>query len=478
MQTNNLNNSLMYNYKTKPFQHQKQALIEGANHKNFAYFMEMGTGKTKVAIDNAAYLHQKLAIDFAFVIAPNSVYQNWQKEINVHCPIETNSYIWKVTKDKNFEYDPKKLTFVLMNVEALSHASGKKWLETKLSKVGMRSMIILDESTSIKNLKASRTKSIIKLGQLARYKRILTGSPITKSPLDLFSQCAFLDKQLLGYDSFTVFKSRYAVMYNIERGGYSIQIPKYYVNLEELEYKLKNFSYRVRKKDCLDLPEKMYIQRYIELSEEQRQAYDRLKENALIILQDDEVSYNNKLTELLKLQQVANGFLKTNEGNIIDFKTNAKLKELMSILDEIEDKCIIWANYVHNIEQIKKQLEDEYGKDSVVSIYGKDSVEVRNEAVEKFQNNKECRFLVGNPTVGGYGLTLTAAKYVIYFSNSYNLEVRQQSEDRAHRIGQGAQVTYIDLIVKDTIDEMVLHNLENKIELSAKTLGEQVQKWL
>ena len=159
----------MYNYKTKPFQHQKQALIEGANHKNFAYFMEMGTGKTKVAIDNAAYLHQKLAIDFAFVIAPNSVYQNWQKEINVHCPIETNSYIWKVTKDKNFEYDPKKLTFVLMNVEALSHASGKKWLETKLSKVGMRSMIILDESTSIKNLKASRD---IMFDRLIHWKKV------------------------------------------------------------------------------------------------------------------------------------------------------------------------------------------------------------------------------------------------------------------------------------------------------------------
>ena len=468
----------MYNYKTKPFQHQKQALIEGAKDYNFAYFMEMGTGKTKVAIDNAAYLYQEKRIDYVYVIAPNSVYQNWKKEIDTHCPEEVNIYIWKVTKDKNFKIDPNKLTFILMNVEALSHASGKKWLESKLSKTGMRSMIILDESTSIKNLKASRTKSIIKIGQLARFKRILTGSPVTKSPLDLFSQCAFLDKKLLGYDNFTVFKSRYAVMYNIERGGYNIQIPKYYVNLEELEYKLKNFSYRVRKKDCLDLPEKMYVQRNVELPDEQRLAYERLKENALIIMQDDEVSYNNKLTELLKLQQVANGFVKTNEGDIKEFKTNAKLKELMSILEETQDKCIIWANYVYNIEMIKKKLKETYGEDSVVSIYGKDSVDVRKQAVENFQSNDRCRFLVGNPTVGGYGLTLTAAKYVIYFSNSYNLEVRQQSEDRAHRIGQTSQVTYIDIIANDTIDEMVLHNLENKIELSAKTLGEQVQKWL
>ena len=468
----------MYNYKTKPFQHQKQALIEGAKLHNFAYFMEMGTGKTKVAIDNAAYLFQDRKIDFVYVIAPNSVYQNWKKEIDTHCPEEVNMYIWKVTKDKTFEIDPKKLTFVLMNVEALSHASGKKWLESKLSKTGMRSMIILDESTSIKNLKASRTKSIIKLGQFARYKRILTGSPVTKSPLDLYSQCAFLDKQLLGYENFTVFKSRYAVMYNIERGGYNIQIPKYYVNLEELEYKIKNFSYRVRKKDCLDIPPKMYVQRHVELPDEQREAYERLKQNALIILKDDEVSYNNKLTELLKLQQVANGFVKTNEGEIVEFKSNAKLKELMSVLEETQDKCIIWANYVYNIEMIKAKLKETYGEDSVVSIYGKDSVEVRNDAVENFQSNDRCRFLVGNPTVGGYGLTLTAAKYVIYFSNSYNLEVRQQSEDRAHRHGQTSQVTYVDLIAKDTVDEMVLHNLENKIELSAKTLGEQIQKWL
>ncbi len=468
----------MYKYKTEPFKHQRQSLTEGAKPHNFAYFMEMGTGKTKVAIDNAAYLFQDKRIDYAFVIAPNSVYQNWKKEIDIHCPEETNIYIWKVSKDKTFKMDPNKLTFVLMNVEALSHASGKKWLQSKLQKHGMRSMIILDESTSIKNLKASRTKAIIKLGELARYKRILTGSPITKSPLDLFSQCAFLDKKLLGYENFTVFKSKYAVMYSIERGGYSIQIPKYYVNLEELEFKLKNFSYRVRKKDCLDLPEKMYVQRYVDMPEEQQQAYDRLKITAMTVMQDEEVSYNNKLTELLKLQQVTNGFVKTNEGNIIDFKSNAKLKELMAIIEETEDKCIIWANYVHNIEGIKNKLAETYGPDSVVSIYGADSVEDRNQAVEKFQNNDECRFLVGNPTVGGYGLTLTAAKYVIYFSNSYNLEVRQQSEDRAHRIGQKSQVTYIDIICRDTIDEMVLHNLENKIELSAKTLGEQVQKWL
>ena len=114
----------------------------------------------------------------------------------------------------------------------------------------------------------------------------------------------------------------------------------------------------------------------------------------------------------------------------------------------------------------------------MVSIYGEDSVQVRNNAVESFQHDDGCRFLVGNPVVGGYGLTLTAARYVIYFSNSYNLEVRQQSEDRAHRYGQTAKVTYVDLIVRDSIDEMILASLEGKIKISAKTLGEQAQDWL
>ena len=372
----------------------------------------------------------------------------------------------------------EKLTFILMNVEALSHKSGTTWLGKKLEKYGSNSLMIIDESTTIKNLRASRTKSILKLGKLCKYKRILTGSPITKSPLDLFSQCAFLDKKLLGYDNFTVFKSRYAVMYNIDKGGYNIQIPKYYVNLEELEYKIKNFSYRVRKKECLDIPDKMYVQRYIDLSDEQKKAYEELKLLAIAKIQDEKVSFNNKLTELLKLQQVTNGFVKTNDDKIVDFKSNPKLHELMNILEETDDKCIIWANYVHNIEMIKKKLKETYGTDSVVSIYGKDSVEVRNDSVESFQHNDKCRFLVGNPTVGGYGLTLTAARHVIYFSNSYNLEVRWQSEDRAHRHGQTGQVTIIDLIARDTIDEMVLNSLQNKIELSAKTLGEQVQKWL
>jgi SNF2 family DNA or RNA helicase len=468
----------MYNYKTSPFKHQRHALIQGAKEKNFAYFMEMGTGKTKVAIDNACFLFQQQYINYCFVIAPNSVYQNWAKEISMHCPETHNIWIWKVDSEKTLDLNDSKLTFILMNVEALSHKSGQKWLEKLLSVVGLRSLMVVDESTTIKNRTARRTKCIIKLGKLVRFKRILTGSPVTKSPLDLFTQCYFLDWKLLGYESFYPYRSRYAVMHSMEMNGRQIMFPKYYTNLEELEHKLKNFSYRVRKKDCLDLPPKTYVQRYIDLTEEQRKVYNDLKRRALAIVQDETISYTNKLTEVLKLHQITCGFYKTDEGTITSFKSNPKLNELLNILEETEDKCIIWANYIFNIKMIKQKLEETYGKDTVVSIYGEDSIKVRNDAVESFQHNARCRFLVGNPTVGGYGLTLTAARYVIYYSNNYNLEVRQQSEDRAHRYGQTAQVTYVDLIANKSIDEMILNSLEGKIEISAKTLGEEAQKWL
>ena len=469
-----------YEYKTQPYEHQRKALNNGGLLKNYAYFMEMGTGKTKVAIDNVAYLWQNKEIKECVVIAPNSVYTNWVQEIVNHCPLPTNIWCWKISKDKELIKSDKenKLSFILMNVEALSHKSGQKWLQNRINLNGKSMMMIIDESTTIKNPTALRTKAICKLGTAVKYRRILTGSPITKSPLDLYTQCAFLSKALLGFESFYTFRARYAVMHQIQMGGNQILVPKYYTNLDELEWKLKSFSYRVKKDECLDLPPKLYQQRQVNLSTEQATIYTRLKKRARAIIEDKTVSFNNKLTEILRLHQVCQGFLKTDEGTIHEFKNNPKLKELMAVLEESDGKVIIWANYVYNIKQIKSALEERYGKDSVVSIFGEVDVEGRKDAVNNFQLNDRCRFLVGNPATGGYGLTLTAARYVVYFSNSYNLEVRWQSEDRAHRIGQKDKVTYIDLMVPESLDVMIMSALDRKIKLSAETLGEEAKRFL
>jgi len=468
---------IKYKFKTKPYDHQIKALQESWNKKEYAWFMEMGTGKTKVAIDNMGILNQQNLIDTAIIVAPKSVYLNWEDEIANHLSDEVLYSIYSWNKSKK-DFDTKNLKVYLINTEALSHKSGVSFVKDILIK-NPKNIFVIDESTAIKNQSALRTKSILKLSQLALYKRILTGSPVTKSPLDLYTQCAFLSPELLGFSSFYSFRARYAVMDAIHVGNQRyIHIPKYYVNLDELNSKLRTFSYRVRKDECLDLPEKIKQLRTIQLTIEQRNVYNNLKERAIAIMQDESVSFTVKLVELLRLHQITNGFLKTDEGNIKEFKDNPKMDELLNILEQIEGKAIIWANYVHNIESITSKLIDIYGKNSVVNIYGDIDAVKRKEAVHRFQNDPECKFFVGNPSTGGFGLTLTAASYVIYFSNNYNYEVRIQSEDRAHRIGQSKNVTYIDIVAKDSVDFHIMKALQNKLQISNKTLGENVKNWI
>ena len=468
---------IKYNFKTKPYDHQITALQQSWNKKEYAWFMEMGTGKTKVAIDNIGILNQQNLIDTAIIVAPKSVYLNWEDEIANHLSNEIPCSIYSWNKSKK-DIDTKNLKVYLINTEALSHKSGVSFVKEILTK-NLKNIFIIDESTAIKNQSALRTKSILKLSQLALYKRILTGSPITKSPLDLYTQCAFLSPELLGFSSFYSFRARYAVMDAVHVGNQKyIHVPKYYVNLDELNIKLKTFSYRVRKDECLDLPEKIKQLRTIQLTTEQRGVYNNLKEKAIAIIQDESVSFTVKLVELLRLHQITNGFLKTDEGNIKEFKENPKMDELLNILEQIEGKAIIWANYIYNIESITSKLIELYGKNSVVNIYGDVNAIKRKEAVHRFQNDPECRFFVGNPSTGGFGLTLTAASYVIYFSNNYNYEIRIQSEDRAHRIGQNKNVTYIDIVAKDSVDFHIMKALQNKLQISNKTLGENVKNWI
>ena len=471
-----------YPYKTKPYEHQRQALRESAEKVQWAYFMEMGTGKTKVTIDNMAYLFFKRQIDAVLVIAPKSVYLNWELEINTHIPeqLKYKIYKWNIDKPKDYHAlnNFKDLKIFLMNVEALSTKRGFEGAKDFLI-TNKLNFVVLDESTTIKNRSAKRTKNILELRKLSHTRRILTGSPITKSPLDLFTQCQFLSPELLGFSSYLAFRNRYAEMTDIPVGsGRFISVPKYYKRIEELEHKLKQFSTRIRKDQCLDLKPKVRQKRYIELEGENKNIYNRLRTSALAIVEDSTISFSNKLTEIIKLHQVCNGFTKNDEGEILELHQQ-KIKALDEILDETDGKVIIWANYIYNIESIIKFLEKKYGKESVVSVYGAIDVETRKEAVHRIQTDPKTKFLVGNPTTGGFGLTLTAVNTVIYFSNNYNLEVRKQSEDRAHRMGQKGTVVYIDIVAKDTLDEAIMKSLVSKGQLAAKTLGEEdLRDWL
>ncbi len=463
-------------YKTKPFEHQRQALIKGAEKEYFLFLMGMGTGKTKVAIDNAVYLYNNKKVDTVLIIVPNSITHNWKKEIEIHSSTQNKTHIYK--KD-NFDYYEKgKLNWYIMNVEALSHVSGvrvaKKLIDSKKDTMFMA----VDECTTIKNHKAKRTKNIIKISLKVKYKRGMTGSPTTKSPLDLYSQCEFLKPGLLGYKSYYAFRARYCAMRPLSNeGNRQIMIPMYFTNLSELEGKIKSFSSRVKKEDCFDLPPKVFSKRLLGMSKEQLECYTSLKKYARAIFQDKEASYTNKLTELLRLHQVTCGFFVSDKGQKESFDT-PKMAELCNIIDEAEGKVIIWANYIHNLEQIIQVLKKKYPLDETVAIYGAVNVKDRDQAVEAFQNDSKTRFFVGNPSTGGYGLNLTAATTVIYFSNSYDLTLREQSEDRAHRHGQKNSVAYIDLVTKGTIDEFIIKALNEKKKMSAQTLGEEVLNFL
>ena len=471
-----------YPYKTTPYEHQRNALNESAEKVQWAYFMEMGTGKTKVTIDNIAYLFFQRKINSVLIIAPKSVYLNWETEIETHMPdvLKYKIYKWNIDKSKDYHdlQNFKDLRIFLINVEALSTKRGFEACKEYLFKNKLN-FVTLDESTTIKNRSAKRTKNILALQKLSMVRRILTGSPITKSPLDLYTQCQFLSPELLGFSSYLAFRNRYAEMTDIPVGsGRYISVPKYYKRLEELEQKMKFFATRIRKDQCLDLKPKVRQKRYIELDGDGKKIYEKLRTTALAIVEDSTISFSNKLTEIIKLHQVCNGFTKDDEGKFLRLH-DQKVKALHEVIEEADGKIIIWANYLWNIHEIIHSLKSRYGEESVVSIFGEVDVKDRKKAVQSFQNDSNVRFFVGNPTTGGFGLTLTACNTVVYFSNNYNLEVRKQSEDRAHRLGQKGTVVYIDIVARNTLDEAIMKSLTNKGQIAAKTLGEEdLRDWL
>ena len=474
-----------YKFKTKPYRHQLTALEKSWTKESYAYFMEMGTGKTKVLIDNMAMLYDKGAINGALIVAPKGVIGTWyNQEIPTHLPdhIENVSVMWqsnisKKQKEKlNSLFETgEDLHILIMNVEAFSTDKGKSFAAQFLR--SHKTLMAIDESTVIKNPKAKRTKNILALADLCKYRRIMTGSPVTKNPLDLYSQCNFLDPFLLNFHSYFAFRNRYAEMKTLHMHGRQIQGVNGFKNLSELSDKLKGFSYRVLKEDCLDLPEKVWTKRHITLTPEQSKVYKQMKEQALAILKGKQVTSVSALTQLMRLHQITCGHFVADDGSVQEIKNN-RLSELMDVLEETEGKAIIWAHYQHDIKNIVKEIEKVHGPGSVVTYYGLTPQDERQDNIKKFQSNNDVRFLVGTPSTGGYGITLTQANTVIYYSNGYDLEKRLQSEDRAHRIGQKKSVTYVDIMAEETVDEKIVKALRKKINIASEVMGEELKDWI
>jgi len=478
-----------YKFKTKPYAHQLTALEKSWEKEVYAYFMEMGTGKSKVLIDNISMLYDQGKINGALIVAPKGVYQNWyNSEIPTHLVdhIDKKMVLWQamINKTQAKKLDTlfktgEELHILIMNVEAFSTKKGVDFAHKFLS--CHDTLIAIDESTTIKNPGAKRTKNILGLSKHSKYRRILTGSPVTKSPLDLYTQCYFLSPWLLDHSSFYTFKNRYAVMRTANFGGRSVQIVVGYRNLAELSEKLKPFSYRVLKDDCLDLPKKTFMKRIVHLSDEQKKVYSQMKQTALAFLNGKAATTATVMTQLMRLHQITCGHFTSDDGTTQVLKNN-RIDELINLLHEVHGKVVIWAHYRHDIETIVEHIKKEFNTDvdnSVMTYYGDTSVEDRQKAIKEIQDpDSPVRFLVGTPQTGGYGITLTAASTMIYYSNGYDLEKRQQSEARIDRIGQTKPMTYVDIIAEDTVDERIVKALRKKINIASQVMGEELKAWI
>ncbi len=475
--------------KTEPMKQQAIALDRLQGKRNFALLMEMGTGKTWTILADAERCFEQDKIEAILVFAPNGVHSNWiRREIPTHLSVDALCYVWRgnpSTKKAKAEFarlnanhysaDCKPLRVLSMNIEAANTKHGFEAAKAFLE--AYRCMAIVDESTRIKNPAAKRTEKIIELGVMAVCRRILSGTPITKAPTDLFSQFDFLKPGLLGTKSYRAFVAEYATLLspahpqmqamikNNPRAAYAqvVETDKYgnkmWKNLDKLSNLIEPHSYRVRKEDCLDLPPKVYKTIFFELDQKQRFVYEELKEE--YHYDDDGASVSfQAIAARTKLKQVTSGFINIRgEPQLVEAGSNPRMAVFKDLIEDIEGQFIVWAMYSEEINQIVAALA-EAGIDTT-TYYGATSKADREIAIDDFQAGRK-RCFVGHAQAAGIGLTLTAARTAIYYSCSYDNELRKQSEDRCHRIGTTGSVLYIDLVAEDTIDEDIIKSLAAK----------------
>jgi hypothetical protein len=475
-----------------PYAHQVEALARierrprhPSGEDVFALLCDMGTGKTKIVLDDYA----RGNLTDLLVVAPAGSYRNWfvdrgadnPSELRKHLPEELFNKLsicgWrsgpgkrKLAEIDEFLNETGSPRVLVINDDAIETC------KTFLS-AGM-AMMVVDESTKIKNHKAKRTKTIMELGRLAMARRIMSGLPTPRSPLDLYSQFDFLDWNILGHRSFWTFKMRYAVLKKIRFGGRSVEVIVGYRNVDELNSIIDPYSFRVMKEDCLDLPKKIYQRRDVELSAEQRRIYDSLIRSATAQIGAEEfVTATTVMTQILRLHQVASGFSRDDDsGRLVEIDNN-RLGILMDVLEDHSGKAIVWAPYDASIRKISGAIASEYGEVSVARFWG-GNLSTRGDDESRFLGDSNCRFMVSTPAAGGIGNNWTVADLVVYYANNYDLEQRSQSEDRCHRSGQTKPVTYVDIVAAGTVDEKILETLRKKIDMASSITGDNYREWL
>lgn len=478
-----------YQWGLSPYDHQLREFDRSKDKEEWAFFMDRGTGKSATLIATAGYLFDQEKIDSVLVICfPSTLINTWtQDQVPEHLPQNlftvSDTVSWKSSYNARFEKKslhslfPKQLEnpgtglrFLVVNVEALASPRVLKILQRFVNNT--KCLLAIDESTSIKNSRAKRTKAILKLGRKARYRRILTGLPDPNSPLDLYPQMAFLNPDILGFSSYTAFKCRYAIIVQRTlKDGHSFPDIIGFQNQEEIREKIAAYCSIVKKEDCLDLPPKIFKKLYVDLTPKQARIYRELRTQAIAELeQESTVTALMIVTRRMRLHQITQGFIKTDDGNLIEIEEPAKSPKIKALLDILaplgpHEKVIIWGTYNREIEMVVRGLQENYeNKEIAASYYGPTPLDERQRLVEEFQEkDSPLRFLVIQPKTGARGLTLTQAQIVVFMSNSEDLELRVQAEDRCHRIGQlGEFVMYYDIFANETKDKERFELLRKK----------------
>lgn len=526
-----------YQPKTKPFRHQQEEWEHSRDMPYRAILWEQGTGKTKLTLDTVGHQYLEGNVDGLLVVAPNGVHRNWlSDEIPTHLPedilAQTLGHVYHSKRagtkwHKQAVEDVinhKGLAVLCISYDAFMTKAGKEAVRDFLWK--RKTFYVLDESSRVKNPSAKRTKSIVASGKYAPFRRILNGTPVSNGPFDVFSQVKFLDEHYwhqheLG--SFLIFKQHFGIwkrvqLKELDSRGRPREFDKLvdYRRLEELSGLLAPIASRVTKEDVLDLPPKLYSKRYVELTPQQERLYEQLRKDFMAFLNSGEdcgpcggsgwIEYEGveapcvdcdgtgkeqggmvtaplAITRLLRLQQVVCGYIPVEtfeEGKQPELQDvpggNPRIELLGEIAEDLSSPFIVFARFVRDIDLIMEKLES-LGIPAV-RYDGSTGPEERAEAIQAFQKDGTAKAFVANTAVAAEGLTLHAAKTVVYYSNDFMLAKRLQSEDRAHRIGQEHPVQYIDIVAPGTIDEHIVDALRKKFDVATRITGDKLKEWL
>lgn len=486
----------MVEWKTMPFKHQLEEFDGHKDDSAWGLLWEPGVGKTLPVIMEAAHLESIGEIGGMIVLAPNGVHRNWSHDqIPTHLPDalvdRTQTFLWMTSKAGTKWHqaaaqavlDNPEFVIACMSYDAVMTERGKKFWKAFLN--SRRCMYVLDESPRIKTPGSKRTKRIAGSSKAAPYRRILTGTIVDDTPMDVYSQIRFLNPTAwheIGCADFSAFKNTFGVwkkqMVSDGKGGMR-EFPMLvsYRNLELLQEIVANHGSRLRKEDVLDLPPKLYSMRYFDMTPAQRRVYKDIQSEFYTFLDSgDMVSADLVITRLLRLQQITSGYLPRDDEELVSIcNPNPRIKLLMECVEDAGHQVIVWAKYRNDITQILAALAD--AKISAVRYDGQCNETEMGEAVDTFKAGG-ARVFVANPAKGSEGITLTCAKTVIYYNVGYRLSQRIQSEDRCHRIGQTDPVHIIDLIASDTVDTAIVDALRRKYELASFVQGDELRDWI